>query len=647
MTDKEAVKRKRTSHRGNVTKLRKRMDEFLKESIHELDISDIQYYKKEMEKEVQYNKVLQEKYEELLLNETGTTNAYEREIMECEDNERTQQELHSQFLKLLHEVEQVGEYEIIEAEATNLRESTHIGERSLDIDVSKFKRDCQQFLKTNRSYKGHCEMSNMLTKVREMMSVVPEIHLIAKKKKEDIEHSTTGSTNGMDGDSLTPSSSIIVQQRRKELEVELPTFNGDPLDWQTFEEILQNLMKSRGASLSQAEKASILAGRMRKEDDRKLVRSFAGTIEEYNCAIAALTNQYGDPNRLYPMYVNKLLSTPHFTFDQESLRSLREACTTTPKKMEKLGGYNIDNIYAQACISNFSPALKNDWEQYFPRRTALPTTDQLMEYLDAKMHRVPTVKEVTYSPQDNTRSQPSHSKAKSENYKASKINVKSTTHFKCLMCNNNDHTTGKCPSFASQNVEKRWETIKSFKCCTNCLSPYHSMSKCTSIFTCQKCNKKHHTLLHKETPVKVDSGASRAKINPKLTHSKQNSNSDQVHTAVGFTVLAEAIHNDAVRKVRLQLDTGAEGSLISKSLKNDLQATTLPCDATITGVNSAQSVNEMANLTLRPIGGGKELKITGYVVNKLREVPSPLHVKEIKEKPYLQTLIWEAKLIFY
>ncbi len=181
-------------------------------------------------------------------------------------------------------------------------------------------------------------MSNMLTKVREMMSVVPEIHLSAKKKKEDIEHSTTGSTNGMDGDSLTPSSSIIVQQRRKELEVELPTFNGDPLDWQTFEEILQNLMKSRGASLSQAEKASILAGRMRKEDDRKLVRSFAGTIEEYNCAIAALTNQYGDPNRLYPMYVNKLLSIPHFTFDQESLRLLREVCTTTPKKMEKLGG---------------------------------------------------------------------------------------------------------------------------------------------------------------------------------------------------------------------------------------------------------------------------------------------------------------------
>ncbi len=304
--------------------------------------------------------------------------------------------------------------------------------------------------------------------------------------------------------------------------------------------------------------------------------------------------------------------------------------------MEKLGGYNIDNIYAQACISNFSPALKNDWEQYFPRRTALLTTDQLMEYLDAKMHRVPTVKEVTYSPQDNTRSQPSHSKAKSENYKASKINVKSTTHFKCLMCNNNDHTTGKCPSFASQNVEKRWETIKSFKCCTNCLSPYHSMSKCTSIFTCQKCNKKHHTLLHKETPVKVDSGASRAKINPKLTHSKQDCNSDQVHTVVGFTVLAEAIHNDAVRKVRLPLDTGAEGSLISKSLKNDLQATTLPCDATITGVNSAQSVNEMTNLTLRPIGGGKELKITGYVVNKLREVPSPLHAKEIKEKPYLQ-----------
>ncbi len=81
-----------------------------------------------------------------------------------------------------------------------------------------------------------------------------------------------------------------------------------------------------------------------------------------------------------------------------------------------------------------------------------------------------------------------------------------------------------------------------------------------------------------------------------VIHSKQDSNSDQVHTAVSFTVLAEAIHNDAVRNVRLQLDTGAEGSLISKRLKNDLQATTLPCDATITGVNLAQSVNEMTNL---------------------------------------------------
>lgn len=57
---------------------------------------------------------------------------------------------------------------------------------------------------------------------------------------------------------------------------------------------------------------------------------------------------------------------------------------------------------------------------------------------------------------------------------------------------------------------------KNKKLCVNCLSSSHAKNNCKSKFSCKKCKKRHHTLLHLESKVgqakEVSSNVSEVKL---------------------------------------------------------------------------------------------------------------------------------------
>ncbi|GAB0099937.1 uncharacterized protein DMENIID0001_161420 [Sergentomyia squamirostris] len=76
------------------------------------------------------------------------------------------------------------------------------------------------------------------------------------------------------------------------------------------------------------------------------------------------------------------------------------------------------------------------------------------------------------------------------------VHTASTTRkrtYKCVKCNSNEHPVWKCDEFLKLNTKKRIDIVKQLKLCSNCLSPNHKASECTSKFTCRHCKKRHHT----------------------------------------------------------------------------------------------------------------------------------------------------------
>ena len=58
------------------------------------------------------------------------------------------------------------------------------------------------------------------------------------------------------------------------------------------------------------------------------------------------------------------------------------------------------------------------------------------------------------------------------------------------------HETALCNVLIAMTVEQRLDALTKRGLCYHCLNPGHRASSCTQRPTCQKCNRRHSTLLH-------------------------------------------------------------------------------------------------------------------------------------------------------
>ncbi|XP_058828610.1 uncharacterized protein LOC131688422 [Topomyia yanbarensis] len=66
---------------------------------------------------------------------------------------------------------------------------------------------------------------------------------------------------------------------------------------------------------------------------------------------------------------------------------------------------------------------------------------------------------------------------------------------KCIACNQS-HSVTKCQKFNRISPSERQQLVNSKRLCHNCLKGDHFVRNCPSNFSCRKCNRRHHTLLH-------------------------------------------------------------------------------------------------------------------------------------------------------
>ena len=75
------------------------------------------------------------------------------------------------------------------------------------------------------------------------------------------------------------------------------------------------------------------------------------------------------------------------------------------------------------------------------------------------------------------------------------------------------HETSSCNVLLAMNIEQRVEALSKRGLCFHCMNPGHRAASCTQRPTCQKCSRKHATMLHDrkfESPKKKTSMSSAA-----------------------------------------------------------------------------------------------------------------------------------------
>lgn len=372
--------------------------------------------------------------------------------------------------------------------------------------------------------------------------------------------------------------------------ITVPTFDGDYADWPTF----INLYNAAVHNQPQYSKSVKFARLISYLDGEPLATVGTMGISDhgYDSAYQMLLERYQCEKRSVLQHYQGLLDLPEAKAGEHlsaMLAQLRE-------HMHALTALNhAETAYAPMLVA----VIHGKLSAYYRRRlddfreapTNYPTLEEVIGFLKAECALVidtPSTNKsnrsrvLLSSANANRRSSFSqfqsnrHSKgnsAESCTRKTASVTVSSssvqspqTPKRTCGYCQLG-HMTYQCEGFQALSVADRWKVAREKGLCFSCLANNHVLSACRSERTCRFCQKRHHSLLHQDSPPALPihetagDGEGEASLVPGAVACTARSTSTTTVLPTAQIVVSTGRGYQAT--VRALIDSGAQKSFIS------------------------------------------------------------------------------------
>lgn len=424
--------------------------------------------------------------------------------------------------------------------------------------------------------------------------------------------------------------------------IQLPTFSGNYVEWQTFYDMFLSLIHNNH-NLSAVQKLHYLKSNLSGEP-QSLLRNFSTTDSNYDEAWKQLVKRYN--NRRYNC--NNILKSL-FTQKQitcESASAIKHLLDTTTISLHSLRnmGINIDNwdvFIVYLVVSKLDSESIRLWEyQLSIMNDELPSWSQLSNFLESRFRSLEMVDtNETHKQSKNIITKTSKSFHGSVDNRKINSNV---TPIKCSVCKG-EHYLYHCKEFCKFNVKDRQDYIQKNNLCFNCFSPSHLVMKCRKSVSCRRCGRRHHSLLHFDNEVS-SATSSESKTTPSesannvSTPISTNFSSKRIEASCVLlaTVSVWAYNENGYKQpLRGLLDQGSQASFISESVVQLLGLARKSVSGTVSGIGDGghTSIKHMVSLQVQSRHNPEvKLQVNAYV---LRSVTSFLPSTELQTSDWL------------
>ncbi|XP_038106284.1 uncharacterized protein LOC119766023 [Culex quinquefasciatus] len=292
---------------------------------------------------------------------------------------------------------------------------------------------------------------------------------------------------------------VGVQQVLPPLSVPLPKFDGTFETWYSFKSMFQNIMArytNEAPSIKLYHLRDALIGRAAGVIDQEMVNN-----NDYDAAWALLEELYEDRRAIIERHIENIFAMPKITRDNTAeLRKVIDVCV---KNIEALKKLNLpanglgEQMVVNLLVSRMDKDMRRAWEAN-QKAGELPTYEATIVFLKEKRRIADKLEQNSES--EKVKPQRSVTKTKT---------LVVASEGKCSVCNQ-DHEVIKGEQFKQKSVNERYIHLRKHGLCFNCLRKGHRTDGCTSTNSCQKCSKRHHTLLHTDGPKKQEPAANTA-----------------------------------------------------------------------------------------------------------------------------------------
>jgi hypothetical protein len=347
--------------------------------------------------------------------------------------------------------------------------------------------------------------------------------------------------------------------------INLPNFNGNYTDWTPFYESFRSLIHENN-NLEKIQKLHYLRSCLGAEA-RRTIDTLAVSADSYDTAWRLLKERYQNKRLIVQHHIHGLFNLPQIT--KPSPSSLRDLTDKLNAHLESLKSQNLqvekwDAMIIYLIASKFDTQTKGEWETKLTSNE-LPSLQDMKSFLIQKCQTLESIEFATSStPQYVHPTKPKPTEAPKRFNTASSL---------CIKCNES-HFLHQCPEFLQLNPNARYDDVRNFKLCVNCLKGGHDAKACQSR-TCKTCGKRHHTTLHfpkRET----------------ASGSNVNNHCESTETTVLLTTAVIKVRDNSgqLHKARALLDNGSQQNFIREDLCKKLGISLVPHSTKIRGIGS-------------------------------------------------------------
>ena len=234
---------------------------------------------------------------------------------------------------------------------------------------------------------------------------------------------------------------------------------------------------------------------------KEIVRQ-ASPTQCYSKNVEALKREYDQPRLLFAHHINRLLLRAAKD-DNNSLGELQRAIEGVVEGLQAAKGYTADQLVCGMITPLLTDLSKQQWRTHIASSVHPPSVDKFLEFIanrsdatrdDRLVDEALSTATSKLLPRRFKQPQPKEKKPIGRALQAT-----NAPGVSCSFCQQG-HYTFKCPTLSGQNLDQKWDTVKSKRLCFNCLAPDHSVSSRHSRMSCLECHRKHHTLLRWSIP---------------------------------------------------------------------------------------------------------------------------------------------------
>jgi len=375
---------------------------------------------------------------------------------------------------------------------------------------------------------------------------------------------------------ITPVSTVTVPEIRLP-RLTLPNFSGDLQEWSSYRDVFKSSVHDN-PKLTNVQKLTYLKSTVSGEAAR-LIQSISLTDASYDIAWSQLIARYQNERELLFHILRRLFTQPSVQINSAS--SLRSLIDVTKECLRSLEAINRpvqywDDILLYHMFQRLDQPSKELWEQSL-KDSSIPLYAEFLEFLEARARALAAGStSTTQGKSQGTSRQDSRLPTR-----VSHVNHVNTTS-KCSLCNSGDHMPFKCTAFGSMTAPERLEMVKKSHLCFNCLRPGHSSSSCSIKGTCQKCQRKHHTLIHQEREKANGDFPSTPTIHTTVLHTNGDSCIPQTILATSIVNIRDQFgHKHVIRALQ---DGCSNSSFITEACYRQLGLSRRRIDIELTGV---------------------------------------------------------------